>query len=76
MALLMFVLKTSEDDQTVTYRYGDGPDELYGTVAIAKRTGRPVDEESLPLGATIALRAIRRGKRKAGKWPHRYMYAA
>lgn len=76
MALSMFVLKTSEDDETVTYRYGDGPDELSGTVTIEKRSSTPVDEDSLAGDAKIALRAIFRGKRKDGEWPHHYTYAA
>lgn len=76
MALSMFVLKTAEDDETVTYGYGHGPDEISGTVMIEKRSNTPVNEESLPGGARIALRAIFKGKSKTGDWPHHYTYAA
>ncbi|MEU6251021.1 hypothetical protein [Glycomyces sp. NPDC047010] len=75
MALSMFVLKTAEDDETVTYGYGDGPDELSGSVTIAKESGAPV-EASLPGRAEIALRAIFKGRSRTGDWPHHYTYAA
>ncbi|SDE20764.1 hypothetical protein [Glycomyces harbinensis] len=76
MALSMFVLKTAEDEETVTYGYGDGPDALSGTVTIEKRSSTPVEEAALPGDAKIALRAIFRGRRTAGEWPHHYTYAA
>lgn len=76
MALNMFVLKTSEDDETVTYSYGTGPDDLSGVVTVEKRSNTPLGEKSLPGDAEIALRAIFRGKRKTGDWPSHYMYAA
>jgi hypothetical protein len=76
MALHVFVVKTDETDETVTYGYGGGPDELDGSVSIDKATGVPVDEAALPGRARIAVRAVYRGKAKSGDWPHHYTYAA
>ncbi|MEV0145871.1 MULTISPECIES: hypothetical protein [unclassified Nonomuraea] len=76
MALLVFIIKTAETEETVTYGYGEGPDDLVGVVSIHKATGAPVNAYALPGQAQIALRAIFRGKSKTGDWPHHYTYAA
>jgi hypothetical protein len=76
MGLLVFIIKTAETEETVTYGYGGGPDDLVGVVSIHKATGTPVDEDALPGQARIALRAIFRGRSKTDDWPHHYTYAA
>lgn len=76
MALLVFIIKTAETEETVTYGYGGGPDDLVGVVSILKATGAPLNDDDLPRQAQIALRAIFSGKSKTGDWPHHYTYAA
>ncbi|MGP3960740.1 hypothetical protein ACTWPT_32490 [Nonomuraea sp. 3N208] len=76
MGLLVFIIKTAETEETVTYGYGGGPDDLVGVVSLHKATCTPEDEDALPREARIALRAIFRGKSKTGDWPHYYTYAA
>jgi hypothetical protein len=76
MALLVFIIKTAETEETVTYGYGGCPDDLVGVVSLDKASGTPVNEDALPRQAQIALLAIFRGKSKTGDWPHHYTYAA
>ncbi|MCG5220876.1 hypothetical protein [Streptosporangium sp. KLBMP 9127] len=76
MGLSIFIIKTAETEETVTYGYGGGSDDLVGAVSIHKASGTPVDEDALPGQARVALRAIFRGKSKTGDWPHHNTYAA
>ncbi|WP_049561752.1 hypothetical protein [Nonomuraea sp. SBT364] len=76
MGLLIFVIKTAETEETVTYGYGAGPGDLVGVVTVHKATGVPVGWDTLPGQARTALRAIFKGRSKTGDWPHHYTYAA
>jgi hypothetical protein len=67
MAAIVYFMKTREDDDFVTYRYGF-KDDLQHSLLISKVDRLPTDEK-MTFAARLAFKSILRGYRKLGTWP-------
>ena len=77
MAILAYFEKTAEDPATVSYRWGDGPDQLDRELVMDKATSRPVPGDQDPTIQYMAVvRKVFALRETSGRWPERGMTAS
>lgn len=77
MAIASFlILKLSEDEDTVVYGYGEGPDDITGTVEFHVETGEVLSKSEDSERAKIVAGFMPFRRRKTGAWPHHHTFAA
>jgi hypothetical protein len=77
MAITSFlILKLSEDDDSVVYGYGDGPESIEGTVEFDKDTTEVLRKSEDSSRSQIVSGFMPFRRRKTGSWPHHHTFAA